>query len=827
MASKRSQGSSVATAGPGDALRLETERLFQKERFKDAVKQAKLCYKEENSADNHRLVERAYFLRARQLAGLGMRASAVEVAQHLLDFGLTTSDWAEDFVRLLMSIGLGKEAFDVQGRFGAPEMNDRLVVMAADEAVVHPERADENSPEIARDANLVRQSIERLQAKDEEGSLLLLRDLARSSALSEWKFFVRGLAAHYRHDADDAKANWDRLDPERKASRIAQRLGGLEAKDQTAATSADIEAMERLAFGEPLIGRLLQVRSLAVSQDWDKLFRILGPLRVALRNIEPKLSERLTRALIGSIINEAESSDLPEAERLVRNFIRVAEPIAIDPNWNRLWAIIWDGPQAGGNGSVTYWTNYAEDLKTVSTLSSSDRALAQALVWNHIAEQYRDVVGELTDIDAPIRLPLFRATRDGANSPEVARVKKQVVDCLERSIGLAPDHLATYQALVEVYRDWDDPAKVESAARRLLTKFPDELATLMLLGQHYVQHNDLVAALPLVQKAREVKPLDDSLRKLEWTVRIGLARNHALAKRFDEGRAEFDAAEQLLPECRTEYSYLAGRVIFEAKASQAESSDRYLQQAILCLKEPTPLWLALLIESIRYRMSKSTQKGYAELWDADLKKKCVSETAGEMAALLDGFLTSNIEYAGRAGHVKKVAAYLQRSTRIKYRRFDIERVCTFLGRVSDTKRARPKLIAIGLKQHPESAPLHLQAGLAELGTLSFGGIDRARKQLEKARELAESSTDPKESALAPEIKAALTFLNEISSRRLRFPSFGDGSRAPFPGPAEDYFDDEFDDDDEDEFEDDDFGRGPFSMPPHSNKTSKQKRRQNR
>ena len=73
--------------------------------------------------------------------------------------------------------------------------------MAADEAVIHPERQQDSSPEIARDAGLIRQSLERLQAKDEAGALLLLRDLARSSVLSEWKFFVRGLAAYYRHDA--------------------------------------------------------------------------------------------------------------------------------------------------------------------------------------------------------------------------------------------------------------------------------------------------------------------------------------------------------------------------------------------------------------------------------------------------------------------------------------------------------------------------------------------------------------------------------------------------------------------------------------------------
>ena len=99
--------------------------------------------------------------------------------------------------------------------------------------------------------------------------------------------------------------------------------------------------------------------------------------------------------------------------------------------------------------------------------------------------------------------------------------------------------------------------------------------------------------MPLVQKARALKPLDDSLRELEWTIRIGLARIHALAKQWDEGRDEFAAAEQLLPDCRNQYFYLARKAIFEAKAGQAEQSDQYLEQARASLIEPTPLWLAL------------------------------------------------------------------------------------------------------------------------------------------------------------------------------------------------------------------------------------------
>jgi tetratricopeptide (TPR) repeat protein len=826
MSAKSARGSSSATAAIASQPREEVDRLIQKERFKDAVKQAKLCYKQENTPEHHKLLEWAYFLRARQLVQLGMPASAVEVARHLLDFGVTANGWADEFVRLLMSLGLSKEAFEIQDCFGSPEKKDLLLVMAADEAVIHSERQHDNSPEVARDARLIRQSLERLEAKDEAGALLLLRDLARSSVLSEWKFFVRGLAAYYRHDSDDIKANWDRLDPKRKAFPIAQQLLRFTETDSAKKGSATIEAMEKLAFGEPVLNRLWQLSGLAANQEWEGVIRHFGPVSIALRRIDPKLAERLTGALIGSLIKEAEDLDLNDAERLVEGFTRVAEPLAFDPKWNRLWAIIWDGPQGDTDESLEYWATYVEDLKTVSVFNSSERALAQAMVWNHMAALHRDLAADLADGNGPFGLPVFRATRSGLDSAEVTRAKKSVIDCLHRSLELAPDHLPTYRSLVEVYRGWDDQANLESAARRLLAKFPEDLETLKLLAKQYTERNEPAAALPLVQKARALKPLDESLRELEWTIRIGLARIYALAKRWDAGRDEFRAAEQLLPQCRDQYSYLARMVIFEAKAGNGEKSDQYLEQARASLKDPTPLWLALLIESIRYRMTKAAQKGYAQLWESELKNKCLSQTAGEMASLMDGFLSAGIEYTGRAGHIKKVVAYLQRTTRLNYRRVDIERVCEFLGHIEDKVTLLEKLLKLGIKQHPRSALLNFRTGLLVTGRglFNFGGL-KARGYLETARKLAESSTEPNETALLPQIESSLTLLNEMSARTRGFPSFGNGPPGfPFPGATDnffDFFDDDFDDDDDDDGENDS-GPAPAARPrsPHRPKKTK-------
>ena len=555
---------------------MELDRLLQKERFKDAVKQAKLVYKQASTPENHKLLERTYFLRAQQLVQGGMAASAIEVAQHLLDFGVTPSEWVDDFVVLLTTLGLNKDAFAIQERLGSPEKKDLLAVIAADEAVIHPERQKDSLPEIVRDAALIRGSLDRLQANDEAGSLQSLRELARSSILSEWKFFVRGLAAYHRGDADETAKNWNRLDTRRKAFPITQRLLRLKETPGGQTDAANVKTLETLAFGEPVLDRLRQLCGFAANKEWDHVTRLLGPLKLALHRIDPTLAERLTGALIGSVIKEAEDLDLDEAERLVHGFTKAAEPLSFDPRWNRLWAMLWDGPQGDSSVALEYWTKYVDDLKTVTIYNSTERALAQALVWNHMARLHRDEAADLADGPGPFGLPASFAIRPKNNVTAINRAKKSVINCLEKSLELAPDHLPTYQLLVEVYRGWDDTTHLEAAAQRLLRKFPQDLDTLQLLAKLYTDKNDLESALLLVQQARALKPLDESLRKLEWFVRVGLARVYAIAKKWDAGRNEFAIAEQLLPDCRNEYHYLARKVVFEAKASERELSDKYL-----------------------------------------------------------------------------------------------------------------------------------------------------------------------------------------------------------------------------------------------------------
>src|SRR5579864_59449 len=190
-----------------DGLRLEVERLIEKGRLKEAVKQAKMCYRQQTTPEHHQLLERAYLLRADQLYQTGLTDSAQEVAQHLLYCGVTDPALMEDAARLFLALGMSGAALELQAGLGSPEVHERFVLEAADQAVLHPERASGSLPELLQGAERVRAALQALEAGEEAKALAELRDVARNSPFGDWKLFVRGLAAHYRNEPDEMHAN--------------------------------------------------------------------------------------------------------------------------------------------------------------------------------------------------------------------------------------------------------------------------------------------------------------------------------------------------------------------------------------------------------------------------------------------------------------------------------------------------------------------------------------------------------------------------------------------------------------------------------------------
>ena len=763
-------------------LREPVDYLISKGRYKEAVKQAKLCYKVEATPEHHRLLESATYLRAQQLLQGAMTNAAREVAEHLLALGITDPKLVEPAAALMLAVGLSGRALELQGRIEEPEARTRLTRRAADHAVVHPDQVPASQAEVRAGALQVRSALSALETGTEEEALALLRDVSRNSLFSDWKLFVRGLAALRRGDPAEARANWERLDPERAASRLARTLTSL---DQP---GTGTDALERWAFGDVILAPLRNLASLVAENRWQEAALAVGPLRITLHRVDPVLAQRLTRVLYIPLLNAASSLHYREAQSLLKTFTKAAEPLPIDPRWNRLWAMAWEGPQGGFDEAEPFWKRYIDDLATAPGIVPELRPRAQALVWSHLGKQ----LVEVADALGPGPSPFPKATRAPRRvDREVAEARRRAVECLEMAERLGPAHRPAHQALIDAHKAWGEPEKAASAARRLLDALPDDLETLLYLHEFHIRRDEPEQALGYTLRARAIKPLDEKILGHEWSCHMALARQHAIQGRFEEGRAELAAAEGLSPTFSEAIQFTTRKVIFALKAGEADRVSDLVAETQDHQKEPAPLWLTFWIESIRYKLPEAEQTRFQSRWFSSLSKKVRGDTAAALSDVMAPFVSSTLTYPGCDEHLHQVLEYLKRTTRIKYGRDDLSRVCAFLGLLANAERtAKPlessartlldKLAKRGTKLHADAYEFYYMLASLEMSQLPFkGDIKQARSNLEIALSLAQKAeaSDPRASEFLPMVQQALSTLNDLFSRPMGFP-FGE---MPFSG----------------------------------------------
>ena len=547
-----------------------------------------------------------------------------------------------------------------------------------------------------------------------------------------------------------------------------QGLPGVEA-------SPNLEPLERLVLGEPILAPLKQLQESIVAENWNEVISQAGPIRQRLRNLDPELSLRLTRVLIDPVQKAATQTDRKAGERLMARFFHAVDPLPIDPHWNRLWALVWEHVQGESSVVLDYWRKYLTDLKTAPGFRSEDRPIAQALVWAHMAKCELDESGSLTPSLPFAPKPSQRA---------VSQAHRRAVAAFEESLKLYPGRQATYYQLIEAYESWDQPDESAAVARRLVTVHPNEFEALLHLCEYHRGREEFDLALNDVLSARRLKPLDDEARFSEWSVRIGLARYHAIRKRWDEGRAELEAAGKLFPEKRQSLHFQAREAVFELAAGASERAEDLIKTAQASLAEPMPLWLALSIEAIRHRLPRVERDRFENQWINALttSRKSRGDTAGELARLLGPFVaggsTPIAAYAGRDQHVAQVVGYLRKTTRIKYQERDLRAVCEFLSRLPQEQALLAKLVARGHKLYPDSAYYIYMIVSFEIekGPLKTD-VRKVRTNLERARALVEASSDPEDRRLIPLIQKSMAFVETITTGF----GFGFPGGGPMPG----------------------------------------------
>ncbi len=522
MASKAKSKKRRRKASP-QASQSQIQRNLQQGNYKQALKDARACYRQQPTPEHRRLLEFASMARAQQLQRFGNFDACRGVADSMLELGVSDASVQAALPDLLLWVGmLDRLPKEQLVRLDSAEWAAKV----ADYSVLHPERGPRSSPEVRAHSELVRRALEAVYDGASTGPDLQLQDIPRHSPFADWKLLVRGLVAYYEQDTERMQRNWSRLDPHRAAARIARPLEVISGARRLDPADSELRSkITRVELGpssQLLSQRLDLLRRRIGERDITETLRLAAEICPELRQVDTSLERRLIRWLCDHVVREGDPSDV---ERLAR----IVDPEPIDPHWNRARALVRDfADDVPWQASLVYWRAYAEDLVRNEQIEPLARRVGSALVWVHIARAYRRSAERLCDC-------MCGASHDD----EIAEAVSEVEQCLEKCFELAPQHVAAYALLAELYNLVDEPDKAADVYRRLLEHLPDNVEALVKLIDWHLTLDDPIPAQQYAARACQVRPLDRQLTARLWETHLAAARCYALEDDFARARSEF------------------------------------------------------------------------------------------------------------------------------------------------------------------------------------------------------------------------------------------------------------------------------------------------
>jgi tetratricopeptide (TPR) repeat protein len=375
--------------------------------------------------------------------------------------------------------------------------------------------------------------------------------------------------------------------------------------------------------------------------------------------------------------------------------------------------------------------------------------------------------------------------RDDTQDDLADELRERAAEYFNRSIQITPDLAPAYRELAAAQQAWNQGDQAVQTFDRLLRHIPDDVDALLVVGRHELRHGDPLRGRELILQAHRLRPLDPRITGDAWAAQLMTARADAEAGRWEEGRQAFAAAERLDPRGERRMQRLARQAVFEWKAGRTEFAEQLADAARAAALEPAPALLLLAAEAARYKLPRGVRERFHKEWLKALKNRCTSSTAGQMAEQMASFLLSDVEYVGRAEHVRGVLDYVRRSSRVKYHPEDLRNVGQFLL-AADQPDELAKVVRKGRKNFPEHPYFHLMAGELEVRKGPFGCNRRAAvRSFGQALDLAENFDHLEATTWAEVARTRLTFLEQVG---LPDPAAGPG---PFGGRSVPSSPDEF------------------------------------
>jgi len=752
------------------------QRNLKKRDYKQALKDARVCYRQ-SAIDEHRiLLEQASIGRARELDQAGLKPQAHDILQELLVQPVIDSAVRQELPELLSRLAMLDRYPEYRQRLDAdPELKAKLVVRAADSAVLHLSDAKNAAPEIRHGAALVLAALDQLDAGMESESLELLKDISRQSPFADWRLFVRGLAAYHRHDQVNTDANWSRLDSDRVPARLARLLKAIRESDTEAPSDPNLAnalaALEAALWGAPLLTDFRFLKERAAAGEWLKVVSVLRNMRERLRVVDPVASEAITSFLVGQAISTTD-------RELLRELMIHAEPLPWDPNWNHAKARLFElAEDQSLKEFVGAWTKYLGDLEHVRCWTEADITLAKALVLEKLGVIYSSLT-EDAQLDAADRARKKIPNPDPLTDAECEALdwdydfelipssffERKAQQALEASLALRPDLRETHGWLCSLWELTKAPLKAVQARINLLAQFPDDLVSLERLAHYHNTRGEFSEALKYLSRMRQLKPLDEVYRRRCWNVHMNLFREHLKGKKLELAIEQLKAAESLNANDGQKYLWLTRSAIVQREQGNTERYEALLTEAEQVAGHPAAVWFAMTADAALISSPLKLYQIFEKRFLDALKTSFHAAAAGWMAEFANALLGENQKYTGQVKHFRALSDYLKLGKKSKFDYLPLREICDFLFAQKDkgNKTILEHYLKHGRGRFRDAGFFSACLGLLnlQLGPKKCD-YDYIQQMLEDAQAKLLNSDDPADKALLPNIQHTLAFLDDL------------------------------------------------------------------
>ncbi|MDB5385997.1 MAG: hypothetical protein JWM11_1643 [Planctomycetaceae bacterium] len=671
------------------------QRNFEKRDFKQALKDARVCYRQVPSTEHRVLLEQASLERARELEVAGLKPQAQDILQELLVQPVTEPHVRQQLPELLSRLGMLDRYPEYRQRLDAdPALRAKMTTRAADMAVLRLQDAKDAPPEIRHGAALVIAALDQLDAGQDAESLELLKDISRQSPFADWRLFVRGLAAYYRNDQENAEANWSRLDAQRIPARMTRLLKAIRQTDLELAPSDPnlanaIGALEAALWGAPLLSDFRHLKARAGSGEWTKATAVLRNMRERLRSIDPVALEGITAYLRNQAIRTSD-------RELLKELTFSTDPLPWDPNWNQARAqLLEQDDDAGTNEQTKFWYKYLFDLDQLTCWTADEIQLAKAIIFERLGKMFvtqmgiaspEQVIQPIQELDpADMALYMDRDWESEFDRPPREFFEVEARRCLEQSLALRPDLLPTHVAYCLF---WESSRRTEQAVQarlRLLAQFPDHLLSLEKLVMYHENRNEFQLALPYAMRLIQAKPLSEEYQLRSWELRAHLAREFFMKQDWGRARQELDAARALQVNDGQQYRWYCLQALLEQFLGHAAEYQSSLEQAIQVARHPAPVWFVMTAEAAALKLPSKAFKYYEKTWLAALETPFDPHAAGLMSEFATQVLESENKYTGQVKHLTAITDYLKLGKKATFELSDLRAICQFLIQLKNQK----------------------------------------------------------------------------------------------------------------------------------------------